>query len=175
MTAAMDKLMQFLSDEERAIAQDFDSLETDPKLALFYYIYEKMGDSITPAAPTAAEPELAPVLLGDFYQLSKDDQLTAMRDIVNCADTDYSRYYGALSENNRLMVWYAWARAMGDTVVDMPDDYEATENLNQILQRIENLDFQDQISVLRAIAAGMGHSDVQSTSSRAEVGTTDSL
>ncbi|MGF1496624.1 MAG: orange carotenoid protein N-terminal domain-containing protein [Elainellaceae cyanobacterium] len=175
MTAAMDKLIQFLSDDEKAIARDFDSLATDPKLALFYYIYKKMGDSITPAAPTAADPELAPVLLGDFYQLSEDDQLNVMRDIVNQADTEYSRYYGALSENNRLMVWYAWAKAMGDTVVGMPADYQATDDMNQILQRLEQLEFQNQISVLRAIAASMGRSDIDRVSSQAEVGTTDSL
>jgi len=35
-------------------------------------------DSITPAAP-AAEPELAPRLLGDYYELSDDQQLAIMR------------------------------------------------------------------------------------------------
>ncbi len=34
-----------------------------------------MGDTITPAAPTAAEPELAPMLLGDYLQLSDEEQL----------------------------------------------------------------------------------------------------
>jgi len=63
----------------------------------FILFYEEMGDSITPAAPAATEPELAPRLLGDYYELS-DDQLAIMREIVNREDTDYSRAYGAIKK-----------------------------------------------------------------------------
>ena len=54
------------SENTRRVVQAFDALSTDDKLALLYYVYEKMGDSITPAAPTAANPEFAPRLLGEF-------------------------------------------------------------------------------------------------------------
>lgn len=73
------------------IVQEINALSTDEKLALLYFIYEKMGDSITPAAPIAAEPELAPLLLENFYELSDEEQLAAMRSIANCENTEYSR------------------------------------------------------------------------------------
>lgn len=177
-TVMLEKLMGFLSEKEQQIVHDFNGLNTDDQLAVFYYIYELMGESITPAAPTAADPELAPTLLDDFYQLSHEDQLNVMREIVEKKDTQYSRYYGALTENNRLVVWYAWAKSMGDTVVDMPNDYKSDaskETIGSILKRIENLEFQQQISVLRAIAADMGYSDVRPVSGQAETGQTDSL
>ena len=134
---------QALTGETQDAVKAFESLDTDAKLAVFYFIYEKMGDSITPAAPAATEPELAPRLLGDYYNLSKDEQLAIMRQIVNCEDTDYSRAYGALKENNQLIVWYAWAQAMGDTVVGMPPNYERTQILNGVLSQIEGLTFDD--------------------------------
>ncbi|MEA5507069.1 orange carotenoid protein N-terminal domain-containing protein [Halotia wernerae UHCC 0503] len=176
MTASSKKTVsQAQSNETQKAVEAFNALNTDAKLAWLYFVYEKMGDSITPAAPTAAEPELAPLLLGDYLQLSDDQQLTIMRDIVDCKDTEYSRAYGALKENNQLLVWYAWAVAMGDTVVDMPGDYNSTGAMNNLLSQIEGLDFEGQISVLRAIAGEMGYSDVKPIETQAQTGKTPSL
>lgn len=163
------------SEATKKVVKAFDSLGTDDKLALLYYVYQKMGDSITPAAPTAANPELAPQLLGDFYQLSDDQQLSVMREIVEGKDTQLSRAYGGLTENNQLAVWYAWAIGMGDTIVDMPPGYQASGPINQALSQIEGLDFEGQISTLREIAGNMGYSEVEAIPTQAETGKTASL
>ncbi|MEO0408837.1 MAG: orange carotenoid protein N-terminal domain-containing protein, partial [Cyanobacteria bacterium P01_A01_bin.135] len=105
MTAALDKIMAFLTDKQKGLVNRFLDFGVDEKLAALYFIYKKMGSSITSAAPTAADPELAPQLLGDFYELSDDEQLNVMRDLVKKADSRFSRAYGALTENNQLMVW----------------------------------------------------------------------
>jgi hypothetical protein len=157
------------------MVQKINGLGTDEKLALLYFIYEKMGESITPAAPAAAEPELAPVLLDDFYNLSHDQQLNIMRAIVNRDDTPYSRAYGALTANNQLVVWYAWAIGMGEKIVDIPEGYKATEAVNGVLGQIEALDFEQQISVLRDVANNMGYTDVKPIATQAQVGKTSSL
>ena len=164
-----------LSNDTQNIVETINGLGTDEKLALLYFIYEKMGDSITPAAPTAAEPELAPVLLNDFYNLSHDEQLNIMRGIVNRSDTRYSHAYGALTANNQLVVWYAWAIGMGEKIVDIPEGYEATEAVNSVLGKIENLNFEQQISVLRDVANNMGYTDVKPIATQAQVGKTSSL
>lgn len=166
---------QALSDETQKIVQAFDGLETDAKLAWFYLVYKKMGSSVTPAAPAATDPELAPILLGDYYQLSDNEQLAIMRQVVNREDSEYSRAYGALKENNQLMVWYAWAQAMGDTVVGMPNDYQPTETINNLLSQIEGLDFDDQISIFRTIASNMGYTDVKPIETQAQTGKTSSF
>ncbi|MCU0544340.1 MAG: orange carotenoid protein [Oscillatoriaceae cyanobacterium Prado104] len=175
MNASTASNSHALSNDTQNAVQAIDKLSTDEKLALLYFIYEKMGDSVTPAAPTAAEPELAPLLLGDFYKLSPDQQLNVMRAIVNGDDTDYSRAYGALTANNQLVVWYAWAVGMGDTIVDIPDGYQVTEATNNLLGQIESLDFEQQISVLRDVANQMGYSDVKPIQTQAEVGKTSSF
>jgi hypothetical protein len=175
MTLADEGTTELLSGQTQDVFATYNKLSADDKLALLYFIYEAMGDEITPAAPTAADPNLAPVLLGDFYSLSKDDQLAVMRQIVNCEDSEYSRAYGALAPNNQLLVWYAWAQGMGDTVVDMPSDYQTPESINNLLNQLEALDFQQQISVLREIANQMGYSNVQPIPTQAETGKTSSL
>jgi hypothetical protein len=176
MTSSYDRNpAQALSEESQKVVEAFEALDTDAKLAVFYFVYQKMGDSITPAAPTATEPELAPILLGDYYELSDDQQLAIMREIVNRENTEYSRAYGAIKENNQLMVWYAWAQGMGDTVVGMPEGYQATETLNNVLSQIERLDFDEQISMLRTIASNMGYSDVKPIETQQQTGKTASL
>ncbi|WP_066379973.1 MULTISPECIES: orange carotenoid protein N-terminal domain-containing protein [unclassified Anabaena] len=176
MTASYEqKTPQALSPETQKLVEVFNTLDTDGKLAWLYFVYEKMGDSVTPADPTAAEPELAPLLFDDFFRLSDEQQLAIMREIVNCEDTEYSRAYGALKENNQLFVWYAWAVGMGDTVVGMPDSYQRSAKINNLLTRIEELDFEGQISVLRSLASEMGYTDVKPIATQAETGKTSSL
>lgn len=166
---------EFLPEKTRQAVDAFEALTTDEKLAFLYYAYKKMGDSITPAAPSVTEPELAPRLLGDVFEMSDDQQLAVMRAIAKREDTDLSRAYGSLTENNQLMVWYAWAQAMGDTVVGMPQDYEASDAINNLLPQVEELEFQEQISMLRAVAGNMGHTDVKPVPTQAETGKTSSL
>ncbi|MBD2208669.1 orange carotenoid protein [Nostoc linckia FACHB-104] len=176
MTASQDKSVpQALTNETQKVVEAFNKLDTDAKLAWFYFVYEKMGDSITPAAPAAAEPNLAPILLGDYLDLSDEEQLAIMRQIVNGEASDYSRAYGALKENNQLLVWYAWAVAMGDKVVDLPDDYETTDTIDNLLSQLEGLEFEQQMSVLRTIVGNMGYSDVQPVETQAQTGKTSSL
>ncbi|MBW4642448.1 MAG: orange carotenoid protein [Goleter apudmare HA4340-LM2] len=176
MTASYNQnISQALSNETQQVVAAFNALNTDAKLAWLYFVYENMGASITPAVPSAADPELAPTLLGDYLQLTDEQQLDIMRGIINCEDTEYSRAYGALKENNQLLVWYVWAVEMGDTVVDIPDDYEATDAVNDLLAQIEDLDFEGQISVLRTIASQMGYSEVKPIPTQAETGKTPSL
>lgn len=169
------KQPQALSGDTQKVVEAFNGLDTDAKLAWFYLVYKEMGDAITPAAPTATDPELAPKLMGDFYELSDDEQLAIMRQIVNRENTEYSHAYGALKENNQLMVWYAWAQAMGNSVVGMPQNYKATEAINNVLSQIENLDFEGQISMMRTIASQMGYSDVKPIETQAQTGKTSSL
>ncbi|MBD2776786.1 orange carotenoid protein N-terminal domain-containing protein [Iningainema tapete] len=176
MTANYDKSTpQALSNETQKAVEAFNALDTDAKLGWFYLVYKKMGDSITPAAPPAAEPELAPKLLGDYYKLSHEEQLAIMRQIVNREDTEYSRAYGAIKENNQLFVWYAWAEAMGDTVVGMPANYQPSKAENDLLSQIEGLEFEEQMSIFRTIAGELGYSDVKPIETQAETGKTPSL
>lgn len=155
--------------------QRYDALSVDDKLALLYYIYEAMGDSVTPAAPEAADPELAEPLVKALFDLSEEDQLEAMRQVVRKEHSDISERYGGLSANNQLLVWYGWAQAMGNQIVGMPSDYKAEGPVNDILSAIKGMEFQSQISLLREAATEMGFSNVTAPPPLAETGVTDSL
>ncbi|PSN20023.1 orange carotenoid protein [filamentous cyanobacterium CCP5] len=153
----------------------YNSLGTDEKLAFLYYVYKAMGDSITPAAPNAADPDLSGNLVTELYSLSKDEQLEAMRSIVGRTDSRLSRLYGGLASKNQLFVWYAWAKEMGDRVVDMPKGYQASDDVKEVLSQLKEVDFESQISFLKEAASQMGYSDIQNPPSQSETGKTASL
>ncbi|MGF1567325.1 MAG: orange carotenoid protein N-terminal domain-containing protein [Nodosilinea sp.] len=178
MTSSQPDTTQITAQSTQELFQRYDALTVDDKLALLYYIYEAMGSSITPAAPGAADIDLTQPLIAELFDRSEEEQLEVMRSIVKGEDTPLSRSYGGFSANNQLLVWYAWAEAMGDSVVDMPKDYKAASGANEILDIlavVKQLDFQAQISFLREAATQMGYSAVGAPPTQAETGKTDSL
>lgn len=175
MTSLQTDYDRLLSQSSRDIYKDYDKLSADDKLALLYYVYEKMGSSVTPAAPIAADPELATPVIESIYQQSPEEQLNVMRQIVNREDTPLSRAYGGLIVNAQLLIWYVWAEEMGNRVVDIPNDYTPGEGVQPLLDRIQGLEFQEQISLLREMATHMGYSEVKPAPTQAETGVTPSL
>ena len=165
---------QIAQQPTKTLFQRYDALSVDDKLALLFYVYKAMGESITPAAPGAANSGLAQPLVTEIFELSKDEQLAAMRAVVRGDQTDLSQRYGGLSANNQRLVWYGWAMAMGNQIIGMPSDY-SPDSVQTIRSDIEGLDFQSQISLLREAATQMGYSAVTAPPTQAETGKTDSL
>lgn len=135
----------------------FQRLSVDEKLGLLWFAYTQMGRSITPAAPGAARLQFAEGLLNQIKQMSHDEQLEVMRDLVKKISTPITRSYGVLSINTKLAFWYQLAELMNEgTVVPVPDYYKMSSEANRVLAAIENLDFSQQITVLRNAVADMG-------------------
>ncbi|BAC88201.1 orange carotenoid protein N-terminal domain-containing protein [Gloeobacter violaceus] len=146
----------------RNAVEQFNALEVDDKLAVLYYLYEAMGESVTPAAPGAADIELTTAFFGEFNALTDGDtQLEAMRALVRCEDNTLGREYGKLSENNKLVIWYLLAERMGDDVIGMPDDYQLGDLGQQNLVHVKELDFEQQITFLRDVVNPMGHDPIE--------------
>ncbi len=177
--ASKTQTTQITQQSTEALFQRYNALGVDDKLALLYYIYEAMGSSITPAAPGAANPTLAESLVTEMFDLSESEQLEAMRAVVRGDQSDLSQRYGGLSANNQLLVWYGWAKAMGDSsgsrIMAMPNHYEAAGPVQEILSELKGMEFQAQISLLREMATQMGYSTVTAPPTQAETGKTDSL
>ena len=128
----------------------YSNLSTDEKLALLWYVYTKMGTSVTPAAPGAAADEIAQGLFDQVKELSFDEQLEVQRNIIENKDNLISREYGSLSENTKLYFWYRLAQGMeAGTIVPVPDNYEPSGSVTELLSQIESMEFEQQITFLR--------------------------
>ena len=128
----------------------YGNLSTDEKLAFLWYVYTKMGTSVTPAAPGAAADEIVQGLFDQVKELSHEEQLDVQRKIIESQDTLISREYGAFSENSKLYFWYRLAQGMeAGTIVPMPDNYQPSGGVTELLSQIESMEFEQQITLLR--------------------------
>ncbi|MDY6901860.1 MAG: orange carotenoid protein N-terminal domain-containing protein [Cyanobacteriota bacterium] len=143
----------------REIVQSIQKLDVDEQLALFYFIYKEMGDSITPAAPGAStvSPAVADGLFNQVKELSQEEQLQLQRDLINKADTVHTREYGGMSDTTKLLFWYRLAQGMdAHTIIPMPSNYEISSQSKEIIEKIKPLDFGVQMSLFRDYVAPMG-------------------
>ena len=143
----------------REIVESIQKLGVDEQLALFYFIYKEMGDSITPAAPGAStvSPAVADGLFNQVKELSHEQQLQLQRDLINKADTLHTREYGSMSDTTKLLFWYRLAQGMDvRTIIPMPSEYEIYSQSKEIIEKIKPLDFGVQMSLFRDYVAPMG-------------------
>lgn len=147
------------SDSVKSLAQEIYKLDPDEQLALLWLVYTGMGESITPAAPGAstASPEIAESLFTQVEQLPHEEQLQLQRDLVAGHDTPICREYGALSDTTKLLFWYHLAQGMDKgSVIPMPEDYQTSDQIEDLFEQIKALDFNQQITLLRQVVSPMG-------------------
>jgi Orange carotenoid protein, N-terminal len=141
------------------LVRAFQSLDVDQQLALFWFVYTEMGESITPAAPGAStvSPAIAEGLFNQVKELSREEQLQVQRDLINNSNTLITREYGAMSDTTKLLFWYLLAQGMDNgTIIPMPSDYKLSEEADGVLNRIKDLEFGEQITLFRDIVSPMG-------------------
>ena len=154
--------MTFTQTNDEAIrqaVQTFQSLEVDDQLALFWFIYKEMGSSITPAAPGAStvSPEIAEGLFNQVKEMSHEEQLQLQRDLINKADTEYTRMYGSMGDTTKLLFWYRLAQGMDNaTIIPMPSDYKLSSQSDQLFNTIKGMAFEQQITLFRDYVSPMG-------------------
>lgn len=147
------------SNTNTELVKAFRSLDVDQQLALFWFIYTEMGESITPAAPGAStvSPEIAESLYNQVQEKSHEEQLQIQRDLIANKNTFISREYGSFSETTKLLFWYLLARGMDQqTIIPFPEGYEMVSEAQDLFQKIKKLDFGQQITFFRDIVAPMG-------------------
>jgi hypothetical protein len=139
--------------------ESFQALDVDQQLALFYFVYKEIGNSITPAAPGAstASPAIAEGLFNQVKDLSFEDQLQLQRDLIIGEDTPITREYAALSDTTKLLFWYLLAQGMdNDQIIPMPPEHKLSDQANQLFSQIQELSFERQMTFFRDIVSPMG-------------------
>jgi hypothetical protein len=154
--------MTFTQSNDETISQAvkaMQALDVDEQLGLFYFIYKEMGSSITPAAPGASTvgTDIAEGLFNQVKDMPHEQQLQLQRDLINKADSEYTRMYGSMSETTKLLFWYRLAQGMDSaTIIPMPSDYKVSSQAEELLNQVKGLEFEQQITLFRDYVAPMG-------------------
>ncbi len=147
------------SNVQNPLLKSIQQLSTDEQLALFWFIYTEMGQSITPAAPGAStvSPEIAQGLFSQVKELSFEEQLQIQRDLIKNKNTLIAREYGSLSDTTKLLFWYLLAQGMSNSeIIPFPNEYQLSDSAKGLLEQIKALEFSQQITLFRDYVSPMG-------------------
>jgi len=140
-----------------AITARFMLLSAEDQLALIWYAYLEMGQTITIAAPGAARMQFAERLLNDIKALSFADQSQLMCDLANRTDNEVGRTYANWSVNIKLGFWYQLGQWMQQGLVaPIPEGYRLSANASAVLSSLKSVDQGQQITLLRNFVVDMG-------------------
>lgn len=137
----------------------FQSLDVDEQLGLFWFIYKEMGGAITPAAPGAStvSPAIAEGLFNQVKEKPHEEQLQIQRDLIQGKDTQVTREYGSLGDTTKLLFWYLLAQGMDSTtIIPVPPGYELSSQVQELLNQIKGMQFDQQMTLFRDYVSPMG-------------------
>ncbi|MDJ0776083.1 MAG: orange carotenoid protein N-terminal domain-containing protein [Mastigocoleus sp. MO_167.B18] len=135
----------------------FKSLSVDEQLAVLWFTYNEMGCSITPVATGSARLKFAIGLINQIKLMSHEEQLQAMRDLAAQKNTQISRSYGVLSPNTKLAFWYELSELIvKGVVIPIPTGYQLSLKGKEVIETLKQLDFAQQITLLRKVVIDMG-------------------
>ncbi|NJM23004.1 MAG: Orange carotenoid protein [Richelia sp. SL_2_1] len=149
--------MTFTTEEKnRKAVEQFLNFDADTQLALLWYGYLDIKESLNPVNQDSAQ-QTAKALFDQIQAMPKEEQLQAQRDIVSGASSDISSAYTSLSSSAKLDVWLRLAQAMEDgSVIQVPQDYKLPSNTNNFVNSIQELDFEQRINFMRSAVIKMG-------------------
>ena len=145
------------ADAVPALTARFNQLSAEDQLAWIWFAYLEMGETVTVAAPGAANMQFAEPTLDEIKQMSFQEQSQVMCDLANHADTPICRTYATWTPNIKLGFWYRLGEWMEQGIVaPIPEGYKLSANANAVLQTLQGLDSGQQITVLRNTVLDMG-------------------
>ena len=145
------------ADAVPATSARFNQLSVEDQLALIWFAYLEMGQTITIAAPGAASMVFAERTLTEIRGMTPMQQTQVMCDLANRTDTPICRTYASWTPNIKLGFWYKLGELMEKGVVaPIPEGYQLSANAQAVLQAIRELEPGQQITVLRNSVVGMG-------------------
>lgn len=141
-----------------AITARFALLSAEDQLALIWYAYLEMGNTITVAAPGAARMQFAEPVLNQIKAMNFAEQSKVMCELANRDDTQIGRTYACWSVNIKLGFWYQLGEWMAaGFVAPIPDGYQLSPNASAVLSSVKAVDQGQQITLLRNFVVDMGY------------------
>ena len=138
------------ADAVPAITARFQLLSAEDQLALIWFAYLEMGQTITIAAPGAARIQLARLTLDQILAMSFDEQTKVMCDLAGKINSPISNIYAYWSVNVKLCFWYELGEFMRQgKVAPIPQGYKLSANAKSVLEAVKKVEQGQQITLLR--------------------------
>ncbi len=153
-----------VADAVPAIVESFNQLSAEDQLALLWFAYTEMGNTITPAAVSLANMVFAEKTLTQIKQMPALEQTQVMCDLVNHTDTPICQTYSSFGTNVKLGFWYQLSEWMKQGIVaPIPEGYTLSAQASDLLQALRQLEGGQQLTVLQDVVVNMGYAPTGGT------------
>ncbi|MEO0769564.1 MAG: orange carotenoid protein N-terminal domain-containing protein [Cyanobacteria bacterium J06649_4] len=142
-------------DDFQEFKSQFSALSTDDKLATLWYIYDGLSENVLENPDDNKESDSSSDLYNKISEKSEEEQLQFMRDILSGESNDFSGDYNSLSDTTKIALWYRLGQGMaGGSVVGVPSDYEISSEAQDLVSKINSIDFEQRYVFMRNAILG---------------------
>ncbi|MBW4554710.1 MAG: Orange carotenoid-binding protein [Trichormus sp. ATA11-4-KO1] len=156
-------------------ASKFKQLHIDDKLAVMGRLYTEIANQLPADMIDALPTQKAADLVAQIQQVSPEEQLYALRDLLPATKNDQDEImldphptkatvelaqggttiptgeYGAMHFEAKVAFWVLLAERLGTTIIDIPHDYSLSEPATEVLNSLKSLDTNDLVSFLKQV------------------------
>lgn len=154
------------------VGSKFFQLEIDDRLAVLASLYTQVAGTIPADALSAMPDKGGADLIKDVQDLSGEEKLLALRDILPADKNDqdetmldpnpskalgelfkggtkvHTGKYGAMKPESRLGFWYQLAQSMGSSI---PTDYKPSSQATELVNSLKSMSKEDLVSFLTQV------------------------
>jgi hypothetical protein len=128
----------------------FNKLSEDDRLAVLWHLYRSISNETDMTDPNGTAPDNSNDLFDRAKQLSQEEQLQLMRDLLKGGNTGIASEYNSLTNNTKLAFWYQLAQGMERSeIVPVPSDYQLSSEAQSLLSELKPIGFEQQFALLR--------------------------
>lgn len=98
-------VVHVLSPVDEAIAI-FQTVDLDCRLVMIWQSYETLGQAFASVAPLALFSQAVQQLVKQLTQISREEQIDVLHDILSGAETRFTLVYRQLNPNMKLAFWH---------------------------------------------------------------------
>jgi hypothetical protein len=159
---------------EQAVS-DFKKLDIDDRLVVFGSLFSKVADTISTSDIDKLPTQKAADLVAEIQQLSPEEQLYALRDLLPASSNDQDEImldphpskamvelaqggskiptgeYGQLNAEGKIAFWYFLGQRLGRTIINIPRDYTPSAQATAVLNNLRSLNTNDVVSFLKQV------------------------
>lgn len=154
---------------------NFQKLKIDDRLVVLGSLFSKVADTISTSDIDKLPTQKAADLVTQIQQLSPEEQLQAVRDLLPASSNDQDETvldphpskatlelarggtkiptgeYGALNAEGKLVFWYYLGQRLGSSIINIPQDYTLSEQATTVLNSLQSLDTEDLVSFVKQV------------------------
>ncbi len=153
----------------------FKRLEIDERLAVLGLLFTSVADTIPANVTDSLQAENAGELVTQVQNLSSEEQLSALRDLLPANKNDQDEVmldpnpskalaelthggntiptgeYGHLNPEAKLAFWYLLAQRLRTAIMDLSSKNQPSQQATEVLNSLKSLNTNDLLSFLKAV------------------------